>query len=114
MERRDVTRMGTCCYCGSRTLLELTARGGHELACGACGAPIHVMKGVKTETAAKPKKAKPTGRAATGAAAGMAMGSAAKAKAKAVKKGKKSVKRKAKGVFDLFEDVFDEVFDLFD
>ena len=33
-------KIATCCYCGRRTVLELTARGGHELACGSCGAPL--------------------------------------------------------------------------
>lgn len=38
------TKIATCCYCGSRTMLQLTARDGHELACGRCGAPLHEMK----------------------------------------------------------------------
>ncbi len=40
-------KIATCCYCGRRTVLELTARGGHELACGSCGAPLHEMKALK-------------------------------------------------------------------
>lgn len=40
-------KIATCCYCGRRTVLQLTARGGHELACGSCGAPIHQMKALK-------------------------------------------------------------------
>lgn len=40
------TKIATCCYCGSKTMLQLTARGGHELACGRCGAPLHEMKGL--------------------------------------------------------------------
>ncbi len=114
MNRRDVTRMGTCCYCGARTMLELTARGGHELACGACGAPIHHMKGIKSDT--KPGKSGKSKRAAPAPAYGAAaMASATKPKSKSSKKkSTKSFKRKAKGVFDVFEDVFDDVFDLFD
>ena len=38
------TKLATCSYCGSRTILRLTARGGHELACASCGAPLHEMK----------------------------------------------------------------------
>jgi hypothetical protein len=41
------TKIATCCYCGSRQTLRLTARDGHELACGSCGAPLHEMKWLK-------------------------------------------------------------------
>ncbi|MEJ6395366.1 hypothetical protein V8J82_19045 [Gymnodinialimonas sp. 2305UL16-5] len=41
------TKIATCSYCGRRQTLQFTARGGHELACGACGAPIHEMKWLK-------------------------------------------------------------------
>ena len=41
------TKIATCCYCGSQTVLKLTARGGHELACGRCGAPLHEMKSLR-------------------------------------------------------------------
>lgn len=51
------TKIATCCYCGSRTLLKPTARHGHELACGRCGAPLHEMKAMPTREngAARPK-----------------------------------------------------------
>ena len=63
------TKIATCCYCGRRTTLRLTARDGHELACGSCGAALHHMKPLKPEAAraatshapipmAKPKKVK--------------------------------------------------------
>ncbi|MBF9034462.1 hypothetical protein HKCCE2091_09440 [Rhodobacterales bacterium HKCCE2091] len=51
------TKIATCCYCGKRTMLKLTARGGHELACGSCGAPIHEMKALKQERPHKVKHA---------------------------------------------------------
>lgn len=41
------TKIATCCYCGSQTVLKLTARDGHELACGRCGAPLHEMKALR-------------------------------------------------------------------
>ncbi|MCY4179882.1 MAG: hypothetical protein OXD48_06350 [Litoreibacter sp.] len=44
------TKLATCSYCGARTLLKPTARDGHELACGSCGAPLHNLKWLKTET----------------------------------------------------------------
>jgi len=41
------TKIATCSYCGRRQTLRLSARDGHELACGACGAPLHEMKWLK-------------------------------------------------------------------
>ncbi len=53
------TKLATCCYCSSRTLLKPTARDGHELACGSCGAPLHEMKWLKQpEPARKPRAVK--------------------------------------------------------
>ena len=46
------TKLATCSYCGARTLLKLTAREGHELACGSCGAPLHEMKWLKAPAVA--------------------------------------------------------------
>lgn len=45
------TKIATCSYCGRRQTLRLSARDGHELACGACGAPIHEMKWLKPPSA---------------------------------------------------------------
>ncbi|QGX98968.1 hypothetical protein EI983_12075 [Roseovarius faecimaris] len=36
-------KIATCCYCGTRAALVLD-RARHELACRACGAPLHEMK----------------------------------------------------------------------
>lgn len=38
-------KIATCCYCGTRAVLVLD-RSRHELACSACGAPLHDMKSV--------------------------------------------------------------------
>jgi len=46
-------KIATCCYCGARTILQLTARSGHELACASCGAPIHEMKPLRTDRGKK-------------------------------------------------------------
>ncbi len=110
MDRRDVTRMGTCCYCGSRTLLQLTARDGHELACGSCGAPIHHMKAVRAEQHT-PKHNRPHASRAIGYPG---HGHSDERPKKKKSKGKKSYKKKSKGIFDMFEDVIDDVFDIFD
>jgi ribosomal protein L34E len=53
---REHTKIATCSYCGNRQVLQLTARGGHELACGACGAPLHEMKWLKAPEPSQPKK----------------------------------------------------------
>ena len=42
-------KIATCCYCGTRSLLRLTARDGHELACASCGAPLHNMKPLRVD-----------------------------------------------------------------
>lgn len=39
-----LTKMATCCYCGSRTVLELRGKARHELACASCGAPLRYLK----------------------------------------------------------------------
>ncbi len=36
-------KIATCCYCGTRAILVLD-QSRHELACSACGAPLHEMK----------------------------------------------------------------------
>ena len=36
-------------------MLKPTARAGHELACGSCGAPLHEMKWLKSPQAASAK-----------------------------------------------------------
>lgn len=40
------TKIATCCYCGKRAALVLTGTVRHELACSACGAPLHDLKGI--------------------------------------------------------------------
>lgn len=46
-------KLATCCYCGRRTSLKPTARGGHELACGSCGAPLHNLKAMPIAKSSK-------------------------------------------------------------
>jgi PHP family Zn ribbon phosphoesterase len=46
-------KKATCCYCGRRTVLHPFARGGHELACASCGAPLHSMKTLRPAQAAR-------------------------------------------------------------
>lgn len=53
------TKIATCSYCARRQALQLRARGGHELACGSCGAPLHEMKWLKRSDPAHPKTRSP-------------------------------------------------------
>ena len=39
-----VTKITTCCYCGTRAALVLCGKERHELSCSNCGAPLHAMK----------------------------------------------------------------------
>lgn len=41
---RQAPKIATCCYCGTRAALVLKGEGRHELACSACGAPLHNLK----------------------------------------------------------------------
>ncbi|WP_424975111.1 hypothetical protein [Dinoroseobacter sp. S124A] len=113
------TKVATCSYCSARTMLVPSARDGHELACGSCGAPLHEMKWLKTPTepGKKPKgKGKrrketgyipgvhgpETGPVSRGAASRAAHGGYRK------KKRKKPLWEKALGeAVDLIEDIFD-------
>ncbi len=45
-------KIATCCYCGTRAALCLSD-GRHELACSACGAPLHELKQMPVH---KPKR----------------------------------------------------------
>ncbi len=95
------TKIATCCYCGLRTALRLTARSGHELACGSCGAPLHEMKPLKLDPTPQtpPKRENMFSQAAF----------RAKSKPKKKKrKPRKSFLRRA------IEDVWDEIEDIFD
>lgn len=95
------TKIATCCYCASRTVLQLTARDGHELACGSCGAPLHEMKAVKAE-GKKPKREEAQARHRP-------------VEASQSRKTKKKQKKKRKSFWNkAFEEAFDFVEDIFD
>jgi hypothetical protein len=52
-----VTKVATCCYCGTKAALVLRGKERHELACTSCGAPLHALKILpqKVETPKQPK-----------------------------------------------------------
>ncbi|WP_416916375.1 MAG: hypothetical protein ACMUJJ_06395 [Roseicyclus sp.] len=103
------TKIATCSYCGMRQALRLTARGGHELACGSCGAPLHEMKWLKAPDPAHPKKPSPRARAPHGAPL-PPMGQD-RLPPRPVKRRKSLWKRALGEVWDMVEDVVEEIFD---
>ncbi|NNE89318.1 MAG: hypothetical protein HKN27_14705 [Silicimonas sp.] len=44
------TKIATCCYCGTRAALTLRGKERHELACSKCGAPLHELKMLRSDT----------------------------------------------------------------
>lgn len=44
-------KIATCTYCGTRAALVLDGKTQHELACSACGAPLHDLKMLPTRPA---------------------------------------------------------------
>jgi len=102
------TKIATCCYCGTRAALVLKGRDRHELACSSCGAPLHEMKKLPSDTHGDRELVKPS--------------PVRREKPKGKKhRGSKSKKRSRSlsQVFmyklkDAAEEVFDDVFDIFD
>ena len=93
-------KIATCCYCGTRATLVLD-QSRHELACSACGAPLHEMKMMPHPAARPAPKRK------------------APAEHYAPKKPKKHErhKRKKRGKSfrrKIFEEIWDVVEDVFD
>lgn len=53
-----ITKVATCCYCGTRAALVLRGKDRHELSCSSCGAPLHALKILPSQpVAASPQKA---------------------------------------------------------
>ncbi len=97
------TKIATCCYCGSRTALKLTARKGHELACGSCGAPLHEMKALKLD----PTPETPAKKENLFADAPFRAKQAMYKKPKKKKRRKGFLRRALEEVWDEVEDIFD-------
>ena len=103
----DRTKIATCSYCGRRQTLQLAARDGHELACGACGAPLHEMKWLKPPKADKPKKASRPTPAPHGRDFSREDWRDDGRRRKKKKKRKGLWKKAMEEAFDLVEDIFD-------
>lgn len=98
------TKIATCCYCGRRTALQMSARGGHELACGSCGAPLHEMKWLKPPREDAAIKRSPPRPAPHGGPVERRPDSQDRRR----KKRREPLWKKAlEEVFDVIEDVFD-------
>jgi len=83
-------------------MLNLTARGGHELACGSCGAPLHEMKALKAPAKRKSKSGK---HGYGGAPVALSRPTPER---KRRKKKRKPLWKKALGeAADIIEDIFD-------
>lgn len=97
------TKIATCSYCHSRTVLQLTARDGHELACASCGAPIHEMKPMRATRGGDNASRKRAPQGYIEDIHGPARGYA-----------KKNKKRKKSGFWRVLEEVVDVVEDIID
>ena len=106
-------KIATCCYCGTRSVLVLD-RSLHELACGACGAPLHDMKALPQATVDKARKKRgkrsgplPTYPVERDSHAGRAVEHPASYRRSKPKKRKSLFRRALSEVWDEIEDIFD-------
>jgi len=108
MARR--TKVATCCYCGTRAALVLAGTERHELACSACGAPLHDLKMLAVGERAEPRDGAAARRAPAGAPR---RGESRAPQPVLCRKVKKKKKRRSLGrrflseAFDVLEDIFD-------
>jgi hypothetical protein len=95
-------KIATCCYCGTRAALVLD-RHRHELACSACGAPLHEMKMMPQRPEAKPVRSQRSSPAAQ------------YAPQRPQKTEKVKPTRRRKGLrHKIWEEIWDAVEDMFD
>ncbi|MCR9107288.1 hypothetical protein [Marivita sp. XM-24bin2] len=104
------TKIATCCYCGTRAALVLKGKTRHELSCSACGAPLHDMKMLRSDTGEKSAPAHrhaSTPKTASTAPFGAWDGKSGGSKKKKPKKRKTLTRRFFEEAFDVIEDIFD-------
>lgn len=93
-------KSATCCYCGAQTVLTLTGRFRHELACASCGAPLRHLKSLRPhEHSHAPPPSELAGR---------------RRKLPERRPGKPRKRRKSKPMTARLFDVAEEIFDIFD
>lgn len=101
-------KIATCCYCGTRAVLTFD-RVRHELACSACGAPLHDMKFMPHQADKAPKKAaRPSAPARGIPGVTEPERPLRRMREKPRKKRRKPIMRR------FFEELWDEVEDIFD
>lgn len=106
------TKIATCSYCGRRQTLRLSARDGHELACGACGAPLHEMKWLKADRDTSAVKRSPRMPAPHGQPVGPAPRGPQEDRDDPRRR--KRRKRRKGMLREIFEEAFDVLEDIFD
>lgn len=111
------TKIATCSYCGRRQTLRLTARDGHELACGSCGAPLHEMKALRVDRDSD--RAKPSPRRPAPHGQGLPRDERpGRNRAREERRDdprKRKRRKKRKGILrEVFEEAFDILEDIFD
>lgn len=98
----DLTKIATCSYCGTRSVLHLAGHVQHELACSACGARLHEMKPLRIPQRKSEKQSR----------------SALPVKSTPRPPHKARARHRAEPLFlrlrDALEDLVDEVEDIFD
>ena len=101
-----MTKIATCCYCGTRAALVLKGRERHELSCSACGAPLHEMKMLRADHPQGGDVVRPS-PLRTASAAGPARMPKHDPRRRKVKKRKGFGRRLLEEAFDLIEDILD-------
>jgi hypothetical protein len=106
------SKIATCTYCGTRAALILSGTERHELACSACGAPLHDLKRLKTEVVdveahRPPRKGRQAPRREVHATPLPHWETVAKKPKKRKKSRKSLAKRVFKEAIDVLEDIFD-------
>lgn len=126
-----LTKIATCCYCGTRAALVLSGQERHELACSKCGAPLHEMKMLRRDHVASDKvpgpirSAKPSKRRDGTNAVRRSVPrhedldpgpvSGPNKRAKPCKSRKRNAPKRRKGFMArVFEEAFDVIEDIFD
>ncbi|WP_281984078.1 hypothetical protein [Thalassorhabdomicrobium marinisediminis] len=106
-----VTKIATCCYCGTRAALRLRGAERHELSCASCGAPLRNMKEMPVARAA----GQSTGKPARNPAKPVAAPSAKRSRPDRTETRNPKKRRNRKGLWrKIAEEVWDEIEDIFD
>ena len=103
-------KIATCCYCGTRAALVLKGEGRHELACSACGAPLHDLKMLRMDKSGDRDLVRPSRtrvRAENPVRGGKWDDGPRHSKPRKRKRRKTMMKKLFEEAFDLIEDIFD-------